>query len=98
MPETATLAKIVDTIRPVLEKHGVRKAAIFGSAARGQLKEGSDVDILVELPAGTGLFEFIGIEHELEDEIGRDVDLVTYQSVKPTLRDSILNGPQIQII
>jgi predicted nucleotidyltransferase len=66
------------------------KAAIFGSVARGESREGSDVDILVEVGPDLSLLGFAGLKQDLEDALGRPVDLVEYSTIKPLLRDRIL--------
>jgi predicted nucleotidyltransferase len=81
---------VKDKIIPVLEKYEVKKASFFGSIARGNLKKGSDIDILVELSDELSLFDFIGLKHELEDTIGRKVDLVEYDTLKQALKPRIL--------
>jgi predicted nucleotidyltransferase len=73
-------------LREVLRRHGVTNPEIFGSAARGDDHEGSDVDILVDLPPGTSIIDIIGIQHELEDLIGVQVDLVPRKGLKERVR------------
>ena len=85
------IQNIADKILPVLKRHDVRKAGVFGSIVRGEWTEGSDVDVLVELPPNLSLFDFIGIKLELEDVLGKKVDLVEYASIKPRIRERILN-------
>jgi len=75
---------------PILQKGGATRAALFGSYARGESKPESDVDILVELPKGKSLFDFIDLELELEDTLDKKVDLVEYSTIKPDLRPYIL--------
>ena len=88
--KTVAVADIRERILPVLRKHGVKRAGIFGSVARGDATPESDVDILVELDAGASLFDFIDVKHALEDALGKRVDLVQYAAIKPRLRDRIL--------
>ena len=57
----------------------------------GEFTRKSDVDILVELGKDISLLEFVGIKYELEDSLGRSVDLVEYQAIKPRLRSRILS-------
>ena len=76
---------------PILRRYGVSKAAVFGSFARGEERKKSDVDILVDIPKGMGLFEFVGLKQDLEERLGRDVDLVTYDYIHPFLKERILN-------
>lgn len=84
------LDKIKPIIIKILKRHGIRKAAVFGSYARGEQKKGSDIDILVELSKPMG-FHFIGIQLELEQKLGKKVDLLTYQEVSPHLKKYILS-------
>ena len=76
---------------PVLRKYGVRKAAVFGSFARGEQRKKSDVDFLIQPPLKMGLFEFVGLKQDLESRLDRNVDLVSYGYIKPYLRERILN-------
>ena len=76
---------------PILKEAGVTRSALFGSIARGDNTETSDIDILVEIPRGTGLFRFINLQRKLEQELHQKVDLVTYKSIHPRMRENILN-------
>jgi hypothetical protein len=73
-------------------RYRVRELAVFGSAARGEMREDSDVDLLVEfLPeAEIGLLEHAGLMLDLSELLGRRVDLVSKRGLKPLIRDSIL--------
>ncbi|WP_301485537.1 nucleotidyltransferase family protein [Intrasporangium sp.] len=73
-------------MREVLRRHGVTNAQIFGSVARGDDHPGSDLDLLIELPRGTTLFDMAGIQAELEGVLGAEVDLGTIGSLKPRIR------------
>jgi len=75
---------------PILHGHGVSRAAIFGSFARGDAKKESDIDILVEFKERKGLFEFISLKYALEKKLKRKVDLVEYKAIDPYLKSSIL--------
>lgn len=79
-------------ITPVLKKHRITKAGIFGSFAKREATETSDVDILVELPDSMSLLDFVGIKIELEDVLGKSVDLVEYKAIKPIIKDNILKS------
>lgn len=94
---TDQVQQIRDAIVPLLKKHGVKRAGLFGSVARGDAGEKSDVDVLVELRKDISLLDFIGIEHELEDSLGRSVDLVEYHLLKPRIKDKILSQ-EVRII
>lgn len=75
---------------PILKEAGVSRCALFGSVVRGEAKKRSDIDMLVEVPKGTGLFTFVGLKHKLEDALNKKVDLVTYGALHPRLRERIL--------
>ena len=76
-------------IKKILLKHGVKKIAIFGSYARGEAKRGSDIDIIVEFSKRKSILDIVGIEQELSDNLGINVDLLTEKSISPYLIDSI---------
>jgi len=84
-----TIPQIAKIVVPILKKNGVKKAGIFGSYARGEAKKKSDIDILVQPPKGMG-FEFFGLNLELEEKLGKKVDLLTYKSVSPYLKKYIM--------
>jgi len=73
-------------LRELLLRHGVTNAELFGSTARGDDHEGSDVDILVDFPPGTSIIDIIGVQHELEDLLGVRVDLVPRNGLKERVR------------
>lgn len=83
--------KIRKKILPVLKKYGVRRASIFGSVVRGEATENSDIDILVEIGSDISLLDFVGLKLELEEVLGREVDLGEYDTIKPIIKDRILN-------
>lgn len=71
------------------EKYNVDKIGLFGSFARGEQTEDSDVDILVEFTEPVG-WEFIDLKDELEEILGKKVDLVTKNALKPQMKNDIL--------
>ena len=77
-------------ILPILKKYGVKKAGVFGSIVRGEAKEDSDIDILVEIDNKISLLDFIGLKLELEEALRRKVDLGEYSVIKPVIKDQIL--------
>lgn len=81
---------------PILKKHGVIRASLFGSAARGEMNRDSDIDILIEIPKDRDLFAFMDIQFDLEDTLGTKIDLVEYDHIKPRLKPFILKD-QIRI-
>lgn len=84
---------IKSTIKPILTKHGIKRAGLFGSLARGS-EDANDVDLLVGIDQKMSLIEFIGLQQELEDILGCKVDLVEYSTIKPSLREEILKEEQ----
>ena len=56
---------------PVLKRYGIKKAAVFGSFARGDAKENSDIDLLVKYKEGTSLFDVVRLQNDLETVLGR---------------------------
>ena len=91
------LEEIKKKALPILKEAGVTRSSIFGSYARGENKKNSDIDILVDFPRGKGLFEFIGLQQELEEVLGKKVDLGEYSTLKPRIKDQVLSQ-QVRII
>ena len=91
MKTNKTIQKYVKVIVPILKKNGVVKAGIFGSFARGEEKKRSDIDILIKFKGRKSLFDVCHLENELEDEVGRKIELITYRSIHPLLKERILN-------
>ncbi|MFH0762724.1 MAG: nucleotidyltransferase family protein [Candidatus Omnitrophota bacterium] len=82
--------KIKQKILPILQGYGIKRLALFGSCVRGEIGKNSDIDILVEIKADISLLDFVGIKQKIEDVLGRKVDLVEYDTLKPLLRERIL--------
>src|SRR5271169_321797 len=80
----------------VCRKYRVRELALFGSAARGEMRPDSDVDLLVEfLPqAEVGLIDYAGLMQDLGSLLGRKVDLVSKRGLKPLIRPAVLGEAQ----
>ena len=70
-------------IAPILSAYGVTYAAIFGSFARGEEKEGSDLDLLITLARPIGVFALARMKRELGEAVGREVDVVTTNALSP---------------
>ncbi len=84
------LKRILPTIIKILKKAGVKKAGLFGSYVRNEAREDSDVDILVEFKKKISLFDLVRVERELRETIHREVELITYKSLNPLIKDTIL--------
>lgn len=89
------LEGIKASLVPVLRRNGVKRAAVFGSFVRGEQQEGSDLDILVEFEGEKSLLDLVGLKIELEEALGRRVDLLTYNSLHPLLKDRILKEQRV---
>ncbi len=77
---------------PVLrEKYKVKYLGVFGSYVRGEQKKSSDLDILVEFSKTIDLFKYIELENYLSEKLGVKVDLVMKDTLKPRIKDRILN-------
>jgi len=72
------------------KKFGVKRIGVFGSYSRGEQKETSDIDILVEFHRPIGFIEFIKLQEYLESLLGVKVDLVTKKALKKRIRKQIL--------
>jgi len=90
------LEKIKPDIISILKKYKIKKAGIFGSYARGEQRKNSDVDILIQPPKGMGL-EFVSVNLELEEKLGKKVHLVSYKFIDPYIKENILKE-EIKII
>ena len=90
---THPLAKYQKKIAQVAKANHVSYLALFGSYARGEQTKKSDVDLLVEFNKPVGLIHLIHTEHELEDTIGKKVDLITKAGlskyIKPYIQDDL---------
>ena len=85
-----TIEEVKQLVRPIFKQYNAVGASIFGSYARGDATENSDVDFLVELPRGIGLFSFGSMKNKLENALDRKVDLVTPNSLKESMREYII--------
>ena len=83
--------KIEKKILPVLRRHDIARAAIFGSFARGENTEASDIDILVEFKGEKSLLDLAGLKIALEELLKMKVDVLTYNSLNPHLKERILS-------
>jgi uncharacterized protein len=79
-----------DEILNIANRHGAKKVSLFGSVLRDEIKEKSDVDLLVEMEKGRSLFDIISIKQDLEDLLGCTVDVVTDSALSPYIKDEIL--------
>ena len=85
------IEEIKQKILPILKRYGVTRAGVFGSVVREETGRDSDLDILVELPDRASLLDLAGLKIELEELLGNKVDVVTYDSLHPLLKERILS-------
>ena len=86
------LSLLKEELPNLRREYGVDTLAVFGSYARGEQKEDSDVDILVEFVETVDFIEFMRLEFHLTDVLGIKVDLVTPDALRPIMRDDILES------
>jgi len=79
-----------EEILRVAAKRGARNVRIFGSVARGEADEASDIDILVDLEPGRSLLDLGGLWSELNELLGRKVEVVTEKGLRERIRDRVL--------
>ena len=100
MNETLQLGNILvdsQSLAEMCRRYNVRELSVFGSAVRGEMGPGSDIDILVEFEPGAriGLIKFESLVDELELLSGRRIDLVTKTGLKPWVRPSVLKDARV---
>jgi predicted nucleotidyltransferase len=91
---TETPLEILRHHQKELHEAGVKSLKFFGSVVRGEARADSDIDILVEFSRPIGLLAFVRLKNRLSELLGRPVDLVTPDALKPPLRDGILSEAQ----
>lgn len=79
-----------ETIRRLVRQHGARDPRVFGSLARGTVAADSDLDLLVDLDAVRSLLDLGGLLMDLQQALGRPVDVVTEQGLRPRIRERVL--------
>ena len=91
-----TIEEVKQKATPELEEYGVEYAAVFGSIARGEDSEDSDIDILVRLGRPTGMIRYMNLINGLEEQLQKKVDLVTEQSLNKFIKPWVL--PELKTI
>ena len=84
-------SKLVEICR----QNDVSKIGIFGSMARGEATEQSDIDLIVEFSERKSLLALVALERKMSETLGRQVDLLTEAAISPYLRDTIMNDLQV---
>ena len=86
-----------DLMLNILKKYEVKRASLFGSIVRGEMTSESDIDLLVEFKGKKSLLDLAGLKIELEEKLKCKVDVLTYDSLHPLLKNQILTE-QIEIL
>lgn len=90
MPISAQISARRDEILALARRHGATNVRLFGSVSRGDDRIDSDVDVLVSLSPGSTLLDHVALQQDLEELLGRPVDVVVETGLSPHLRDHIL--------
>ena len=89
------LEQLKISVTPILKKYGVIRAGVFGSFARGEATEKSDIDFYVIYPDGTSLFDMGGLYSDLEEKIGKKIDLADGKMLRKEFKPYILKDLKI---
>lgn len=89
------LQDIKNSLASVFQKYGVKKASVFGSFARGDAQENSDVDLLVSFSDTTDLFDVFSMKEEAESLLKKEVDIVSEKSIISYFKDYIYKDLQL---
>lgn len=90
MKPSIALKQNREAIRSLVARHRVTNPRVFGSTARNEDREGSDLDLLVDAPPGTTLMDLCGLQYELERLLGLRVDVRTPQDISTRFRNTVL--------
>ena len=90
MPEQTYILKRISELRSFFEERDIERVRIFGSYAKGNQTDKSDIDLLVDFKSNPGLLKFCQIKNELAAHLGHEIDLVTTNALHPVLKESIL--------
>ncbi len=79
-----------EQVLTLAKKYGASQVRVFGSVARGTADEKSDIDFLVDLAPGRSLLDLGGLLYELQNLLGRNVDVITSAGLRPRIRQRVL--------
>ena len=82
-------------IKQFCDKNGISEMSVFGSVARGEADEKSDIDLLVEFSKPISLFGLVHLQNELEDHFDKKVDLVTKNGISKYIKDRVLKEAKV---
>ena len=84
------VARRRDEILRIAAAHGASRVRVFGSVARGDANPDSDLDLLVDLSPGRSLLDIVAMKQDVEEFLGRKVDVVTERAVSRYMREEVL--------
>ena len=84
-----------DEIKDLLKRNNVTMLGLFGSYARGEESEESDLDFIIKFSKNNGLLALIKLKRELSEILGKKVDLLTERSISPYIRKNIMNDLKV---
>jgi uncharacterized protein len=90
MRPSEVLYKHRDAVREIIARYGVQNVRVFGSALHGDDTEGSDLDLLVDVPKGTTLLDMVRLQKAIEGELGVPVDVLTALDLPEKFRAKVL--------
>lgn len=85
----------IDKLINIFRRNNVRRVALFGSFAREDAGPESDIDLLVTFTKRVGLLALVKLEREISEELDREIDLLTENSISPYLKDQILREQKV---
>ena len=91
------IEKYKEILLEILKKHEVKKASLFGSIVREEMTTDSDIDLIIEFKGDKSLLDLAALQIELEETLKLKVDILTYNSIHPLLKDQIL-AEQVEIL
>ncbi len=91
MPIHGIVKEKREDILRIAAKHGATNVRVFGSVARGEADDKSDIDLLVTIEKGRSLLDHAALWIELEEFLGRKVDVISDKGLKPRIREKVLN-------
>jgi len=84
-----------DKIISICRKNHVQKLCLFGSMARGEDKQDSDIDLIIKFSKRKSLLDMVMLELELREKIGKKIDLLTESAISPYIKDQIINEMKV---
>lgn len=91
-----TIQEVSELASPIFRQYNISKAAVFGSCARGEMRRGSDIDIVVSFEKLNSGFDFFEIKRLLEARLGRKVDLITEKGLEHSaIKDTVATEAKV---